>query len=97
MVKHLVMWKLEDGLDRSQMAAGVRAQANTLLTKIEGVVKVELWEGYKSQEIDHDLALYVEFASREGEAGYRNHPNHIQFKEYIQGKVRERACIDTEV
>ena len=97
MVKHLVMWKLEDGLDCSQMAVGVREQANTLLTKIEGVVTVELWEGYKAQEIDHDLALYVEFSSREGEAGYRNHPNHLKFKEYIHGKVRERACIDTEV
>ncbi len=97
MVKHLVMWKLEDGLDRAQQAKDFREQATALLTKIEGVLKVELWEGYKAQTIDHDLALYIEFAGREAEAGYRNHPYHIQFKEFIKGKVRERACIDTEV
>ena len=97
MVKHLVMWKLEDGLDRAQQAMAFREQANTLLSKIEGVLKVELWEGYKAQTIDHDLALYIEFAGREAEAGYRDHPCHIQFKEFIKGKVRERVCIDTEV
>jgi len=97
MVKHVVMWKLAEGLDRSEQAKAFREQANALLATIDGVLKVELWEGYKAQPIDHDLALYVEFASREAEAGYRNHPKHVQFKEFIKGKALERVCIDTEV
>lgn len=97
MVKHLVMWKLQPGYERKERAAAIREQANRLLAPIEGVLRLEVWEGYLSKEIDHEVALYIEFVDSQAEKAYGAHPNHQAFKAFIKDCTRDRVAIDTEL
>lgn len=96
MVKHLVMWRLQDGFEKKERAAALEAEANRLLAVIDGVGRLEVWEGYQAKEVDHQLGLYIEFDCRESETAYQSHPNHLLFKEFIQGFTKDRVAIDTE-
>jgi len=91
------MWNLkkELNLNKEEQAAVFRRKANELLAGIDGVLRLEVWQGYKAG--NHDLALYVEFTDPKAEEDYQTHPDHLLMKEYVASVTCDRAIIDAEV
>jgi hypothetical protein len=98
MVKHVILWKLKDGLDDP---AAVKAAIKTGLEGLKGVVPGLLeitvrTEGLASSNAD--LMLDSSFESEAALKGYAVHPAHVAV---ANGKVRPfvqtRLCLDYEV
>ncbi len=98
MVKHVILWKLKDGLDDP---AAVKAAIKAGLEGLKGVVPglldiVVRTEGLASSNTD--LMLDSSFESEAALKGYAVHPAHVAV---ANGKVRPfvqtRLCLDYEV
>jgi hypothetical protein len=98
MVKHVILWKLKDGLDDP---AAVKAAIKAGLEGLKGVVPglldiVVRTEGLASSNAD--LMLDSSFESEAALKGYAVHPAHVAV---ANGKVRPftqtRLCLDYEV
>ena len=98
MVRHIVMWSLEDNLTPSEKrtAAGkIKALLEPIKGKVPGAVKVEvIINGLESS--NRDVALISDFTDTEALAAYQVHPDHLAAKEYIGSVAGKRACMDYE-
>ena len=94
MVKHIVVYKLKDGVDKD---AAVKIIAN-VLEPLVGVIP-----GLKHMEIratfqgDMDYALYSEFESKEALKNYKDHPAHLAAKTHFHHFLNTRVAADYEV
>ncbi len=98
MVKHVILWKLKDGIEDP---AAVKAAIKAGLEGLKGVVPCLLdivvrTEGLASSNAD--LMLDSSFESEAALKGYAVHPAHVAV---ANGKVRPftqtRLCLDYEV
>ena len=98
MVKHVILWKLKDGLDDP---AAVKAAIKAGLEGLKGVVPGLLEIAVRTKGLassNADLMLDSSFESEAALKGYAVHPAHVAV---ANGKVRPfvqtRLCLDFEV
>ena len=98
MVKHVILWKLKEGLaDPSAVKADVKAGLESLKGVVPGLVEISVrTEGLASSNAD--MMLESVFASEAALKDYAVHPAHVAV---AAGKVRPfvqaRLCLDYEV
>ncbi len=98
MVKHVILWKLKDGLaDPVAVKAGVKAGLEGLKGVVPGLVDIVVHtEGLASSNAD--LMLDSTFVDEAALKGYAVHPAHVAV---ANGKVRPftqtRLCLDFEI
>jgi tRNA(His) 5'-end guanylyltransferase len=100
MIKHIVMWKLEEfaeGADKKENALRVKRLLEGLKDKIKEIRFIEIGININDTPAAYDIVLYSEFNSLEDLDAYQNHPEHLIAGEFI-GKVRkDRRVVDYEV
>jgi hypothetical protein len=100
MIKHIVMWKLEEfaeGADKKENALRVKRLLEGLKDKIKEIRFIEIGININDTPVAYDIVLYSEFNSLEDLDAYQNHPEHLIAGEFI-GKVRkDRRVVDYEV
>ena len=93
MIKHIVMWKLKDGINHAEVAAKIKAELEGLEGKIEGLSDVEVC-------IDRDpsgLCLISTLKDWDALAGYRDNPYHVAVADtYVRPFVQSRQAVDYE-
>lgn len=94
MVKHVILWKLKDGIDVASVKKGIKEGLEGLQGKIPGLIDIKVYtEGLSSSNAD--VMLDSSFESEEALKGYAVHPEHVAVAD---GKVRpftaERSCLD---
>ncbi|MBE6906800.1 MAG: Dabb family protein [Ruminococcaceae bacterium] len=97
MIKHIVMWKLEDvaqGSTRTENALQIKQMLEALPEKIDGILKLEV--GIDTNPKNYDVVLYSEFVSPEALAAYDVHPAHVKCKDFIKKVIVERVACDYE-
>lgn len=97
MIKHIVMWKLEDvaqGNTKDENAQQIKIMLEALTGQIDGLLKLEV--GIDDSLKNYDVVLYSEFVSRDALAAYDIHPEHIKCKEFIKQVIVERVACDYE-
>ena len=97
MIKHIVMWKLEDvsqGNTKDENAQQIKIMLEALTGQIDGLLKLEV--GIDDSPKNYDVVLYSEFVSRDALAAYDIHPEHIKCKEFIKQVIVERVACDYE-
>ena len=98
MVKHVILWKLKDGLeDPAAVKAAIKAGLEGLKGVVPGLLDIVVrTEGLASSNAD--LMLDSSFESEAALKGYAVHPAHVAV---ASGKVRPfvqtRLCLDYEV
>ena len=100
MVKHVILWTLEDEFDaeeKERIRAGIKEGREGLKGKIPGLLEVQVnTNGLPSSTAD--LMLDTTFESAEALKGYSTHPEHVAVAD---SKVRPftatRACLDYEI
>jgi len=100
MIKHIVMWRLQDGahgLDRASLALSIKDKLESLRGRIPGLLTIEVGVDIERSDTSADVVLYSEFASREALAVYHHHPLHQALLPYIGAARSERRAVDYEV
>ena len=94
MVKHIVVYTLKEGVDKSAAIEVVRSQLEPLVGVIPGLLHMQIRACYQG---GMDYALYSEFESREALANYAQHPAHLAAKEHFWHFLNTRVAADYEV
>ena len=76
MVKHIVLYKLKEDVEKDEAIAIVADALEPLVGKIPGLN----WMEINAAKGGMDYALYSEFESREALAAYAVHPLHLEAK-----------------
>ena len=100
MVKHVILWKLDEKLtdsEKDQVKAGIKEGLEGLAGQIPGLVDITVrTEGLPSSNVD--VMLDSTFVVAESLKGYATHPKHVAVAD---GKVRPytvlRSCMDYEI
>ena len=96
MVKHIILWKIKDGVDKTAVAQGVKDGLEGLVGTVPGLTKATvIIKGLDSSTAD--VMLDSAFESVEALNAYKTHPAHVAV---ANGKVRPymevRLCMDFE-
>lgn len=98
MVKHIVLFKLQENLsneERITVFKAFKAAIEALPTTIDFIRKVEVGHNINANE-KFDIALYSEFDSLDDVKRYAVHPDHVAAAKLLAGKVDVRSCCDYE-
>ncbi len=94
MVKHIVIYTLKEGTDKTAAVELIRSVLEPLVGVIPGLTKMEIRPCYQG---GMDYALYSEFESKEALANYADHPAHQAAKAHFWEMLNSRVCADYEV
>lgn len=96
MVKHVILWQLQemDEADAKRVKQDIKEGLEGLQGKISGLLEIHVvTEGLSSSNAD--VMLDSSFESEEALSGYATHPEHVKVAD---GKVRpftkSRVCMD---
>ena len=93
MVKHIVMYTLKEGVDKSAAVEKIAGLLEPLVGQIEGLQWMEINETFQG---GMDYVLYSEFESREALFAYAEHPLHLAAKEQFFDLIATREAGDYE-
>ena len=98
MVKHVILWKLKDGLDDpTAVKAAIKAELEGLKGVVPGLLEIVVrTEGLASSNAD--LMLDSSFESEAALKGYAVHPAHVAVaNSKVRPFVQTRLCLDYQV
>ena len=93
MVKHIVVYKLKEGVDHAQAVKIIASVLEPLVGQIPGLLKMEIRQCFNGM----DYALYSEFEGRELLSAYAQHPLHLEAKTHFHHFIDTRVAADYEV
>lgn len=94
MVKHIVIYTLKEGVNKTAAVETIRSVLEPLVGVIPGLKLMQIRPAYQG---GMDYALYSEFESREALANYAQHPAHLEAKSHFWHFLDQRVCADYEV
>ncbi len=97
MLKHIVMWKFKDeaeGKTRAENCAHIKGMLEALPAVMPFIRSLEVGMNAYPGPMSSDMALIIEFDSKEDLDLYAGHPDHVKISQYVS-KVREgRTVVD---
>lgn len=101
MVKHMVMWKVEEHPvhgTKEEVIAKVKAGLEGLKGQIEGLIEIEVGLNFNTSEAAYDVILYSTFVDREALDFYQAHPKHVEVANNLVRQVAtSRVVVDYEI
>lgn len=94
MVKHIVVYTLKAGVEKTAAVEKIASLLEPLVGQIPGLKHLEIRPVYQG---GMDYALYSELDSREALAAYAVHPLHLAAKEQFWDMIDTRVSADYEV
>ena len=101
MVKHIILWTLNQELTEEEKAAvksGIKEGLEGLVGQVPGLIDVKVHIGGRLPSSNADVMLDSTLESAEALKAYAVHPAHVAV---ANGKVRpytvQRACLDFEL
>lgn len=97
MVKHMIIWKLKEDVDKATVSADIKASLEGLVGKIEGLTEMHiLTESFPVST--GDIMMDSTFESAEALANYQKHPLHVEIaNSKVRPNVDTRLSFDYEV
>ena len=100
MIKHIVMWKLQDeagGATRAQNTLAIKQQLEGLQATIPQIKGLEVGLNLQASDRSMDVVLITAFDNIADLATYRDNPKHQAVAAFIRAVVSETRVVDYEV
>ena len=100
MIKHLVFWKINDGIDglsKQEAMKQIKMALESMQGKVPGLLKIEVGINEIEDATASDISLYSEFESWEALQAYQVHPAHEPAKKIIGKHKAERRAVDYKI
>lgn len=99
MVKHIILWTLEENLtpdERRSVKKGIKENLEALHGKVPGLVQISV-QTEPLASSNADVMLDCTLESAEALAGYQSHPEHVKAADtYVRPYTKVRLCMDFE-
>ena len=93
MIKHIVLWELEDKTQADANAAKMKEQLEALVGQAPGLLSAHVSRSFAG----YDVALIAELESREALEAYQKNAYHVEkVKPYIHAVRSGSATVDYE-
>lgn len=100
MVKHIILWKLNEELQESQkeeVRIGIKKNLEQLCGKIPGLVSMKININLLSSS-NVDVMMDSTFENEEALKVYQKHPEHVKVADtFVRPYTAARSCIDYEI
>ena len=97
MIKHIVVWRMNDTEDKQKKAEDIKTQLEALKNIIDFIVDIRVGLNFNTTESASDVVLETVFNTKEDLERYQNHPAHVAVgRDYVRPNVSERRVIDYE-
>ena len=100
MIRHIVMWNLQDHAEGADKAANIE-KAKTLLLScanvVPGIRSFEVGTATPGMDCTNDLVLHMLLDDAQVLAAYQNHPDHLAIKPFMKAVSSERRCMDFHI
>lgn len=96
MIKHIVMWRLKDGIDQPAAAQAIKQALEGLNGQIPGLIRLEVGINIVADKDASGVVLYSEFESQAALDAYQVHPAHNVAAEVVKAARAERRVVDYE-
>jgi hypothetical protein len=100
MIKHIVMWTINDGETpriKLERMAEVKSRLLSLQGIIPEIVSMEVHFNAALAPLEnYDVILLTEFKTWADLEVYKNHPDHLEVGDYIRNVKKNRVAIDYE-
>ena len=93
MVKHIVVYKLKESVDKEEAVSIIASVLEPLVGKIPGLLHLEIRRCFNGS----DYALYSEFESRQLLEAYATNPLHLEAKTHFHHFIATRTAADYEL
>ena len=100
MIKHIVLWKIKDGVEgktKKESILTLKEALEGLKGKIKEIQFLEAGLNFNPADTACDLSLYTEFKSRQDLDLYQKHPEQMKVVELVKKLAAERRVSDYEV
>lgn len=99
MIKHIVLWRLNEtayGNNKRTNAHILKEKLLAMKSKVDGLLKIEVGFDFSKEKDSCDVVLYTEFENKEALYQYQNHQDHQEIKKWINDVRYERRVVDYE-
>lgn len=97
MIKHIVMWRLDQAAgDKTANALRLKHLLEGLNGRIPGLLRLEVGIDFSREGESSDVVLYSEFESRQALDAYQVHPAHAEVVPFVKSVRAERRVVDYE-
>jgi hypothetical protein len=97
MIKHIVCWKIKEGLDKIVVSNEIGSRLLGLKGKIAEIKSLEIgFNAIGAPEGNYDVVLVSTFENMQALLAYQSHPAHVEAAIYIKANTEQRAAIDFE-
>lgn len=100
MVKHVILWKLMDGMSDGEKAVrsgDAKKALEGLYGKIDGLLDIHV-NIDRLPSSNADMMLVSTFTSEEALKSYQVHPDHVSAAEiYVRPYTQARLCMDYDM
>ena len=97
MIKHIVLWRLNEGTYGNDKQTNARLLKEKLLgmkSKVDGLLKIDVGFDFSNEKDSSDVVLNSEFENKEALHRYQIHPDHEEIKKWLRDARFERRVID---
>ncbi len=95
MIKHIVMWRLDEQAgDKAGNALRLKRLLEGLNGRIPGLLRLEVGIDFSRDNDSSDVVLYSEFESRQALDAYQKHPAHAEVAPFVKAVRSERRVVD---
>lgn len=100
MVKHIILWKLNDELaaeQKEKVLAGIKENLEGLYGKIPGLISINIIIKPLASS-NTDVMMDSTFEDENALKLYQTHPEHVKVADtYVRPYTASRSCLDYEV
>lgn len=97
MIKHIVIWRLNENCDKAKTAALIKEKLEALKDKIDVIVDIHVGINVNQTISSSDMVLVSTFKSIDDLNAYIIHPEHKEIgSKYVRPNVSERRSVDYE-
>lgn len=97
MVKHIILWKLKEEYNSTDVKQNMKTELEKLLGRVPGLLEIKVQiTGLASSNADVMLDSTLE--SEDALKGYAVHPDHVYVADtFVRPYTETRMCLDFEV
>ena len=97
MIKHIVMWRLREDIDKKAAAEAIKRELEALVSVIPELKSARVGINFNNTDTVSDIVLETEFLSKDDLDTYQAHPAHKRVgAEFVRPNVSERRVCDYE-